>query len=137
MQNPTLWCTGSVLVEPCVCPQFDGVAIQACPTDTLGGVHVLGNVQLLQQQDLGPGWEGVGCSYSLLVLPGTQGEPCYTEIYFNQFPSFSCLFSFICYKTNMRNNKLQSCQWLIFEMRIVIKCFLSNRYQLLRAKDND
>lgn len=102
MQNPTLWCSGSVLVEPCVCPQFDGVAVQARPPDTLGGVHVLGDVQLLQQQNLGPGREGVSRSYSLFVLPGTQGEPCYTKIYFNQFSSFSCLNSFICYKTSMK-----------------------------------
>lgn len=137
MQNPTLWCSGSVLVEPCVCPQFDGVAVQARPPDTLGGVHVLGNVQLLQQQNLGPGREGVSRSYSLFVLPGTQGEPCYTKIYFNQFSSFSCLNSFICYKTSMKIQQISSCQWLLFEMKIVIKCYLSNRYQLLRAKDND
>lgn len=105
MQNPTLWCTGSILVESCVCPQFDGVAVQARPPDTLGGVHVLGDVQLLQQQNLGPGREGVSRSYSLFVLPGTQGEPCNTGIYFNQFPSFSCLNSFICYQTSMRNQQ--------------------------------
>lgn len=68
----TLGCGGSILIESRVCACLEGVGVQARPPHTLSGLHVLGNVELLQQQNLGPGGEGISEGNTLLLLPRTQ-----------------------------------------------------------------
>lgn len=80
---------------------------------------------------------GSAAAIPCLSFQALKENPVTQKFISINFPPFlASTLSFVI-KLAWKSSKFQSCQWLLFEMKIVIKCYLSNRYQLLRAKDND